>query len=97
MIKHESNKRSTNIKKLAAFIVDAIEQKESVRKLLNENNKAHIALKRLWGSNNDRARAEKISSKIRGKLALKAAMERCSKSRKLATTDFDLNVLEKRD
>jgi hypothetical protein len=80
MLKHTSKKRSTDINKLAAFIVDAITQKESATKLIKKKNSGTVALERLWGFKGDRSRAEKNSAKIRGKIALKAAIERCSKS-----------------
>jgi hypothetical protein len=97
MLKYTSQKKSKDINKLAAYIVDAITQKESATKLINEKNAITVALKRLWGFKDDRSRAEKNSAKIRGKIALKAAMERCSKSSKIATTVLHLYGLEKHD
>jgi hypothetical protein len=80
MLKHTSKKRSKNINKLAAFIVDAITQKESETRLIKERNAARDGFERLRGLKEYRTRAEKNSSKVRGKMALKAAMERWSKS-----------------
>jgi hypothetical protein len=80
MFKNISKKRSKDINKLAAFIVDAITHKESETRLIKERNAARDVFERLRGFNEYRTRAEKNSSKVRGKMALKAAMERWSKS-----------------
>jgi hypothetical protein len=80
MIKYTSKKRSKNINILAAFIMDAITQKESEARLIKGRNAARDVFERLRGLNEYRIRAEKNSSKVRGKMALKAAMERWSKS-----------------
>ena len=80
MLKHISKKRSKGINKLAAFIVDAITQKESETRLIKERIAARDGFERLRGLQEYRPRAEKNSSKARGKMALKAAKERWSKS-----------------
>jgi hypothetical protein len=79
MLKQAGKKRSKEINKLAAFIVDAITQKESKTKLIKEKSSSTIPPERFFGFKDDRARAEKNAEKIRGKMALKAAMERWSK------------------
>lgn len=80
MLKHLSKKSSKDIDKLAAFIVSAISQKESFTPLFKEKSTATVAPERFFGSKGNRARAEKNAEKIRGIIALKAAMERRSKS-----------------
>jgi hypothetical protein len=80
MLKHIRQKESKGIKKLAAFIVDAISQKESETRLLKERNAAKDGFERIRGLKEYSIRAAKNSSKVRGKMALKAAMERWSKS-----------------
>jgi len=80
VLKIKSKKRSQEVNILAAFIVDAITQNESETKLAKERNAARGVFERLRGLNEYRSRAEKNSSKVRGKMALKAARERWSKS-----------------
>ena len=80
MLKPIGKKRLKEINILAAFIVDAITQKESETRLARERNAARGVFERLRGLNEYRTRAEKNSSKVKGKMALKAARERWSKS-----------------
>lgn len=80
MLRQKNKKISRGVDKLAAFIVDAIAQKESETKLVRERNAAMEGLERFRGVKEHRARAEKNSSKMRGEIALKAAMERWLKS-----------------
>jgi hypothetical protein len=80
MLKQISKNSSKSINILAAFIVDAITQKESEAILIKERNSARGVFERLRGLNEYRIRAEKNSSKVRWKMALKSARERWSKS-----------------
>jgi hypothetical protein len=80
MLKHMSKKSPKGINKLAAFIVDAISQKESETRLLKERNATRDEFERIRGLKEYSTRAARNFSKVRGKMALKAAMERWSKS-----------------
>ncbi|HXN07221.1 MAG TPA: hypothetical protein VN944_09190 [Nitrospiria bacterium] len=75
-----SKKSSKDINKLAAFIVAAISQKESLTPRIKEKSTSTIAPERFFGPKGNRSRAERNAEKIRGIIALKAAMDRRSKS-----------------
>lgn len=76
MVRQTSKKNSEDIDKLAAFIVNAIMEKKSTA----EKSKLSTKFEPFYGDKGNKSRAEMNSAKVRGKLALKASMERCSKS-----------------
>lgn len=80
MLKRRTTKKSKDINKLAAFIVNAITQNESALSQMKERRLGNLTPGRLWEMKESRAFAEKKSAKIRGKIALKAALERWSQS-----------------
>jgi len=76
MVRPRNKKNSTDIDKLAAFIVNAIMEKKSSIEKSSASSKAEL-LRRFKGY---KSRSEMNSAKVKGKLALKSSMERCSKS-----------------
>lgn len=80
MLKHKTRVGSKDINKLAEFIVDAITKNESEARLVKERSASGDRFERLMGLDEYRIHTESNSSRVKGKIALKAAMERWSKS-----------------
>ncbi len=77
----EKKKRPKDISQLAYQIVQEATQEpqEPVQTVAKEKNPAAVALGRLGGLKGGKARAEKLSSKIKKQIAKKAAQVRWSK------------------
>ena len=80
MIKQSNKKKSSDIDKLARFIVNAIMKTDTPISPIREKNRAARNLEFQSRPKEAQSVAESQSAKVRGKMALKASMERCSKS-----------------
>jgi hypothetical protein len=72
-------KRPTDVNQLAVFIVEQATGEKIAKPNLNGKNPAAVELGRLGGLKGGKARAEKLSSKQRRRIALKAVRARWAK------------------
>jgi hypothetical protein len=72
----DSGKYLDELTGLARSITDGMKDSSSSEALVNQKNPAAVALGRLGGLKGGRARAEKLSAKVRKDIAKKAAQAR---------------------